>query len=70
MLASTMTIFNASSGILTVALPFIVLRGLHRGSATVGLLFAIMGGCGFLAGLLTGRFGTESREKHLLATSW
>ncbi len=69
MLASTMTIFNASSGILTVALPFIVLRGLHRGSATVGLLFAIMGGCGFLAGLLTGRFGTESREKHLLATS-
>ena len=69
MLASTMTIFNASSGILTVALPFIVLHGLHRGSATVGLLFAVMGGCGFLAGLLTGRFGTESREKHLLAIS-
>jgi len=28
-----------------------------------------MGGGGFLAGLLTGRFGTENREKHLLAIS-
>ena len=69
MLAGTMTVFNAGGGILTVAIPFIVLRGLHGGSATVGLLFAIMGGAGFLAGLVTGRFGTESREKHLLATS-
>ena len=69
MLAGTMTVFNASGGILTVAIPFIVLRGLHGGSATVGLLFAIMGASGFLAGLLTGRFGTESRERHLLAIS-
>jgi predicted MFS family arabinose efflux permease len=69
MLAGTMTVFNACGGILTVALPFIVLRGVHGGSTTVGLLFAIMGTAGFLAGLLTGRFGTENREKHLLATS-
>jgi predicted MFS family arabinose efflux permease len=69
MLAGTMTVFNASGGILTVAIPFIVLRGLHGGSATVGLLFAIMGAGGFLAGLLTGRLGTESRERHLLAIS-
>jgi predicted MFS family arabinose efflux permease len=69
MLAGTMTVFNACGGILTVAVPFIVLRGIHGGSATVGLLFAIMGAGGFLAGLLTGRFGTESREQHLLATS-
>jgi len=65
MLAGTMTVFNACSGILTVAVPFIVLRGLHGGSTTVGLLFAIMGAGGFLAGLLTGRFGTENREKSL-----
>jgi MFS family permease len=69
MLAGTMTVFNACGGILTVAIPFIVLRGLHGGSTTVGLLFAIMGAGGFLAGLLTGRFGTESRERHLLALS-
>ena len=67
MLAGTMTVFNACGGILTVAIPFIVLRELHGGSATVGLLFAIMGSGGFLAGLLTGRFGTENREKHVLA---
>jgi predicted MFS family arabinose efflux permease len=69
MLAGTMTVFNASGGILTVAIPFIVLRGLHGGSTTVGLLFAIMGAGGFLTGLLTGHLGTESREKHLLAIS-
>ena len=69
MLSGTMTIFNAGGGILTVAIPFIVLRALHGGSTTVGLLFAIMGGGGFLAGLLTGRFGTEHREKRLLAIS-
>ena len=69
MLAGTMTVFNACGGILTVSIPFIVLRGLHGGSTTVGLLFAIMGGAGFLAGLVTGRIGTENREKHLLAIS-
>jgi MFS family permease len=69
MLSGTMTVFNVCGGILTVAIPFIVLRGLHGGSTTVGLLFATMGGGGFLAGLLTGRFGTESREKRLLAIS-
>ncbi|MGO9583810.1 MAG: MFS transporter [Acidimicrobiales bacterium] len=69
MLSGTVTLFNVCGGVLTVAIPFIVLRGLHGGSTTVGLLFAAMGGGGFLAGLLTGRFGTEKREKRLLATS-
>jgi len=69
MLSGTMTIFNACGGILTIAIPFIVLREIHGGSARVGLLFAIMGGAGFLAGLVTGRFGTENREKRLLAVS-
>ena len=49
MLAGTMTVFNACGGILTVAVPFIVLRELHGGSTTVGLLFAIMGAGGFLS---------------------
>ena len=67
MLSGSMTIFNASWGMLTVAIPFIVLRGLHRGSTMVGALLAILGGAGFLAGLLVGWFGTEKREKHVLA---
>ena len=46
MLAGTMTVFNACGGILTVGIPFIVLREVHGGSTTVGLLFAIMGACG------------------------
>lgn len=69
MIAGTMTVFNACAGILTVSIPFIVLRDLHGGSKTVGLLFAIMGASGFLAGVLTGGFGTENREKRLLAAS-
>lgn len=69
MLSGTMTVFNGCGGILTVAIPFIVLRKLHGGSTTVGLLFAIMGASGFLAGMLTGRLGTENREKRLLAIS-
>jgi MFS family permease len=69
MLSGTMTIFNACGGILTIAIPFIVLRDIHGGPTTVGLLFAIMGGGGFLAGLVTGRIGTENREKRLLAVS-
>jgi MFS family permease len=69
MLSGTVTLFNVCGGVLTVAIPVIVLRGLHGGSTTVGLLFAVMGGGGFLAGLLTGRFGTEKREKRLLAIS-
>jgi MFS family permease len=38
MLAGTMTVFNSGGGMLTVAIPFIVLQGLHGGSSTVGLL--------------------------------
>ena len=59
MLAGTMTVFNVAGGTLSVALPFVVLRVLHGGSTTVGLLFAVMGCSGFLAGIATGVFGTE-----------
>jgi MFS family permease len=69
MLAGTMTVFNFSGGSLTVAIPVVVLRELHGGSRTVGAMFAVMGAAGFLAGMLTGRVGTEGREKQLLAGS-
>ncbi|HVB06122.1 MAG TPA: MFS transporter [Acidimicrobiales bacterium] len=69
MLAGTMTVFNFAGGSLTVAIPVVVLRVLHGGSKAVGVMFAVMGAAGFLAGLVTGRVGTEGREKSMLAGS-
>ncbi len=69
MLAGTMTVFNFGGGALSIALPVIVLHYLHGGSTTVGLLFAVSGVSGFVAGLLTGRIGTEGREKNFLAAA-
>lgn len=69
MLAGTMTVFNFGGGALSIALPVIVLHSLHGGSTSVGFMFAVSGGAGFIAGMLTGRFGTEGREKNLLATA-
>lgn len=67
MLAGTMTIYNMGTGALAVAIPVLVLRGLGGGSRSVGLFFGVMGFAGFAAGLLTGRLGTERREKLVLA---
>ena len=69
MLAVTMTVFNFAGGSLIVAIPVVVLRQLHGGSRAVGVMFAVMGAAGFLAGLVTGRAGTEGREKAMLAGS-
>jgi predicted MFS family arabinose efflux permease len=69
MLAGTMTVFNVAGGTMTVAIPVVVLRVLHGGSTSVGVMFAVMGLAGFLAGLVTGRAGTEGREKAMLAGS-
>ncbi len=69
MLAGTMTVFNVAGGTLTVAIPVVVLHQLHGGSTSVGVMFAVMGGAGFLAGMVTGRLGTEGREKPMLAGS-
>ncbi len=67
MLAGTMTIYNMGAGALTVAIPVVVLHRLHGGSESVGLFFGIMGLSAFIAGLVIGRFGTERRERYVLA---
>ncbi len=69
MLAGTMSVFNFGQGALAVAVPYLVLHRLHGGSTSVGLMLAIMGMAGFVAGIVTGRFGTEGREKTVLAGS-
>jgi predicted MFS family arabinose efflux permease len=65
-LAVTLSIFNMGQGSITVALPVLVLTRLHGGSAQVGALFAVMGGAGIVAGLLSGRIDSEGRERELM----
>jgi MFS family permease len=66
-LAITTTVCNLGGGAVTVAVPVLVLARLHGTSAEVGALFAVMGGGGILAGLLSGRLDSEGRERDLLA---
>jgi MFS family permease len=65
-LAVTLSVYNMGQGSITVALPVLVLTRLHGGSAQVGALFAVMGGAGIVAGLLSGRIDSEGRERQLM----
>ena len=66
-LAVTVSVFNIAGGMLIVATPVLVLTRLHSSSAEVGALFAVMGGTGIVAGMVTGRFDSEGRERAMLA---
>ena len=66
-LAVTVSVFNIAGGTLIVATPVLVLTRLHSTSVEVGALFAVMGGTGIVAGLVTGRFDSEGRERAWLA---
>ncbi len=65
-LAVTLSVYNMGQGVITVALPVLVLARMHGGSAQVGLLFAVMGAAGIVAGLLSGRIDSEGRERELM----
>jgi MFS family permease len=65
-LAVTLSIYNMGQGSISVALPVLVLTRLHGGSAQAGALFAVMGGAGIVAGLLSGRIDSEGRERELM----
>jgi predicted MFS family arabinose efflux permease len=66
-LAVTLSVYNmGSAAAITVALPVLVLTRLHGGSAQVGLLFAVLGAAGVVAGLLSGRIDSEGRERELM----
>jgi predicted MFS family arabinose efflux permease len=66
MLAICVSILNLGFGMVSVALPVLVLRRLHGGSTLTGGLFAVLGGAGVVSGLIGGRFDTEGRERRLL----
>lgn len=65
-LAVTLSVYNMGQGVISVALPVLVLTRMHGGSAQVGALFAVMGAAGIVAGVLSGRIDSEGRERELM----
>lgn len=66
-LAITLWMTNIPFGILTVALPVLVLRQLHWGADGVGALWSLSGVATVVAGIFVGRINTEGRERAMIA---
>ena len=65
-LALTLSTFNLSWGILTIAVPVLVLDRLHAGPAVVGFLWGAMGAAGLVSALVAGRISSHGRERQLM----
>jgi predicted MFS family arabinose efflux permease len=65
-LALTLSTYSLGGGVLTIAVPVLVLGRLHQGPATVGLLWGGMGAAGLVSALLVGRFATRGRERQMM----
>ena len=65
-LGFSVTTLNIAGGILTIVIPLIVLNRLGLGQAAVGLVFAVQGVFGLVAGLFAGRMDTRGRERALI----
>ncbi|HEV7125866.1 MAG TPA: MFS transporter [Ktedonobacterales bacterium] len=57
---------NVPYGILSVALPVLVLRNLHGGAGTVGALWSVAGIATVIAGIFVGRINSEGRERPMI----
>jgi predicted MFS family arabinose efflux permease len=66
-LAFSLSTLNLGLGGITVVMPVMVLRGLGRDEATVGVVFAAQGLAGMAAALVVGRWDTAGRERLLIA---
>jgi MFS family permease len=66
-LGITVSMINFSSGVLIVALPVLVETTLHGSALDVGLLFSMAGIASVSSALVTGRLGSEDRERNFLA---
>jgi MFS family permease len=66
-LGFSITTLNIGGGIQSIALPLIILNRLGLGPAAVGLVYALQGVFGLVAGLLAGRLDTRGRERALIA---
>lgn len=65
-LAVSIAILNLSGGVMTIALPIIVLDRLHGSAALTGAIWAVLGVGGMVAALVVGRWDTRGRERTLL----
>lgn len=57
---------NIPYGILTVALPVLVLRNFHWGADGVGVLWSVAGVATVVAGVFVGRISSEGRERQMI----
>jgi predicted MFS family arabinose efflux permease len=55
-------LINVAFGIVTVGMPVMLLSHFHVGADNVGLMYAVMGVAGLIAGALAGRMNSEDRE--------
>jgi MFS family permease len=65
-LAMTLVTFNLSWGILSIAVPVLVLDRLQQGPATVGFIWGVMGAAGLVSALIAGRMSSLGRERQLM----
>ncbi len=65
-IALTLSTYNLTGGVLTIAIPVLVLGRLHQGPTTVGFLWGGMGAAGLVSALLAGRFATRGRERQMM----
>lgn len=63
----TLWLNNIAYGVLTVALPVLVLHALHGTADAVGGLWAVMGFATVATGLTVGRLSTRGRERTIVA---
>ncbi|HWF57603.1 MAG TPA: MFS transporter [Candidatus Dormibacteraeota bacterium] len=61
-LAVVTALSNVAFGIVTVGMPVLLLSQLHVGPGSVGVMYAVMGVAGLIAGALAGRMNSEDRE--------
>jgi MFS family permease len=66
-LGFSISTLNISGGIISIAVPLLVIDRLGFDQATVGLVFAVSGVTGVVAGLASGRLDTRGRERTLIA---
>src|SRR5207248_2956280 len=65
-LALTLSSFNLSWGILTIAVPVLVLDRIHSGPAAVGFLWGARGAAGVVSALVAGRIWSHGRDRQLM----
>lgn len=65
-LGFSVSVMNLGSGMITIVVPFLVLRVFGYGEAIVGFVFAVSGVSGMISALLFGRLDTRDREKAMI----